>query len=106
MPQVTFEELQPGQRVRITQPVRVGRRKWPAVVEGVVRDLKVLVTGLTVERGNDDIVTAPTIHLVKDNGELTSITVDEFTTFELLEPASASSTTPVSAPATASAAES
>lgn len=84
MVQITVEELRPGQRVRITQPVRIGRRKWPAVVEGTVRDLKVLVTGLTVERGKDDVVTAPTIHLIKDNGELTSVTVDEFTTVELL----------------------
>lgn len=106
MARVSFEDLQIGQRVRVTQPVRVGRRQWPAVVEGTVRDLKTLVTGLTVERGKDDIVTAPTVHLVKDNGELSSITVDEFTTFELLGPLRDSAEQPVNAPAKGSAAES
>jgi hypothetical protein len=84
MPTVSYEELKPGQRVRITQPMRVGLKRWPVVVEGTVRDLKVMVTGFTVERGPDDVVTAPTVHFVKDNGELSSITVDEFTTIEVI----------------------
>jgi hypothetical protein len=85
MTEVTYEQLQPGQRVRITHRVRVGKREWPATVEGTIRDLKVLVTGLTVERGEDDVFAVPTVHLVKDNGELSSITVDEFTRFDLLD---------------------
>ncbi len=103
MTRVGFEDLQIGQRIRVTQSVRVGRRQWPAVVEGVVRDLKTLVTGLTVERGKDDIMTAPTVHLVKDNGELSCITVDEFTTFELLEPKHDTATPRVNVPAKGSA---
>lgn len=106
MTRIGFENLRIGQRIRVTQPVRVGKRQWPAVVEGTVRDLKTLVTGLTVERGKDDIVTAATVHLVKDNGELSSVTVDEFTTFELLETRQDAATPPVNVPAKGSAAES
>ncbi len=77
-------DLKPGQRIQVTQTVRVGRRSWPASVQGTVREVKVLVTGLSTDRAPDDVVTIPTIHFVKDNGELTSITVDEHTQVEIL----------------------
>jgi hypothetical protein len=78
------EELKPGQRVRITQTVRVGRRAWPAAVCGTVQAVKTLITGLATERAADDVVAVPTVHFLKDNGELSSITIDERTTIELL----------------------
>lgn len=81
---VDYRELRPGQRVRITQQVRIGKRQWPVTVEGVIRDVQVLVTGLTVERGSDDVVTLATVHFRKDNGELSSIGVDEHTHIEVL----------------------
>lgn len=84
MPVVSPQELQPGQRVRITQQVRVGRRQWPVTVEGKVRDVQVLVTGLATQRNPDDIVTVPTVHFIKDNQELSSIAVDENTTIEVV----------------------
>ena len=67
---MAIPDLKPGQRVKITQTVRIGRQQWPAVVTGIVRETQILVTGLTVERTPDDIVTIPTIHFTKDNGEL------------------------------------
>jgi hypothetical protein len=84
MPVVAPQDLQPGQRVRITQQVRVGRRQWPAVVEGKVRDVQVLVTGLATQRNPDDVVTVATVHFIKDNQELSSIAVDEQTKIEVL----------------------
>ena len=32
-----LDALQPGQRIRITQTIRVGLQSWPAVVTGVFR---------------------------------------------------------------------
>jgi hypothetical protein len=84
MPQVSPQELRPGQRIRITQQVRIGRRLWPVTVEGNVRDVQVLVTGLATQRNPDDIVTVPTVHFIKDNKELSSIAVDEHTQIELM----------------------
>lgn len=75
----------PGQRVRITQTVRVGNRSWPAVVSGIVREVQVLLTGLATDRAPDDIVAVPTIHFTKDNGELSSVTVDENTRVEVID---------------------
>jgi len=82
---MNYLDLKPGQRIRITQTVRVGSKSWPAVVTGTFRDAQVLVTGLSVDRAKDDIVTVPTLHFMKDNGELSSIAVDQNTRIELLE---------------------
>jgi hypothetical protein len=80
------ENLKPGQRVRITQTVRVGKRSWPATVTGTVRDVRVLMTGLATQRAPDDIVAVPTVHFIKDgHGELSSITIDENTQIEVME---------------------
>jgi hypothetical protein len=82
---ISHEQLKPGQRVKITQTVRVGRRSWPAVVTGTVREVQMLVTGLSTDRAPDDLVTIPTVHFRKDNGELSSIAIDERTRIELLD---------------------
>jgi hypothetical protein len=79
------KDLKPGQKVKITQTVRVGTKSWPTVVEGTVRDVQTLVTGLTVDRAADDFVGVPTVHFTKPNGELSSIAVDERTKIELLD---------------------
>ena len=84
MPAVSPAELKPGQRVRITQQVRVGRKSWPAVAEGVIREVQTLQTGLATDRNFDDIVAVATVHFMKDNRELSSVTVDGNTQIELL----------------------
>jgi len=76
--------LSPGQRIRITQRVRVGSRKWPAVVDGVYRDLNFLVTGLATQRVPEDDIVVPTLHFTKDNGELASVSLDEHSKVEIV----------------------
>src|SRR5437588_163802 len=78
-------ELRPGQRLRITQTVRVGLRMWPAVVTGTFRHLDALATGLATERVPEDDIIVPIIHFTKDNGELSSVAVDENTRIELID---------------------
>lgn len=79
-----LEGLRPGQRIRITQKVRVGSRSWTTTVEGTFRDLNYLATGLSTERVPEDDIVVPTVHFTKDNGELTSISVDENTKVTVL----------------------
>lgn len=81
---IPYSELKPGQKVRITQTVKVGNRSWPSKSEGTVRDVKRLVTGLATERNSDDIFSVATIHFRKENGELSCVTVDESTVVEVL----------------------
>jgi hypothetical protein len=76
--------LRPGQRIRITQTVRVGQKVWPATVTGTFRAVGSLVTGLATDRVPEDEIIVPTVHFVKDNGELSSVTLDENSSVELL----------------------
>jgi len=85
VPVADYRQLRPGQRIRISQTVRIGQDCWTTTVTGVFREAQVLVTGLSTERAPDDIVSAATVHFIKDNGELSSIVVDERTQIEVLE---------------------
>lgn len=78
-----LKSLQPGQRIRVTQTLRVGAKKWPAVVEGVFRKMNYLVTGVTTDRVPEDDIVVPVVHFTKDGGELTSICMDENTVVEV-----------------------
>jgi hypothetical protein len=72
--------LKPGQRIRIVQKVRVGSTAtWDAPVEGVFRKVNFLATGIATERVPEDDIVVVTVHFTKDNGELSSITLDEHT---------------------------
>jgi hypothetical protein len=76
--------LRPGQRIRVTQTIRVGSKHWPAVVEGVFRALNYLATGLATDRVPDDDIIVVVVHFTKDNGEMSSITLDDATKVEKL----------------------
>jgi hypothetical protein len=80
-----LEGLKPGQRIRVTQTVRLNSRtSWPAVVEGAFRGVHFLATGLSTERVPADDVVVVTVHFTKDNGELSSITLDENSRVEVV----------------------
>jgi len=77
--------LKPGQRLRITQTVRMNCRvSWPTKVEGVFRGVNFLATGLSTDRVPQDDIVVVCVHFTKDNGELSSITLDEFSQIEVL----------------------
>ncbi len=79
-----LQRVEPGQRIRITQTVRVGAKEWPAVVTGAFRTLRCLVTGLATDRYREDDIVVPTVHFTKDSGELSSVTLDENSRMEIL----------------------
>ena len=77
--------LKPGQRIRITQTVRMNCRvKWTTTVEGVFRDYNFLVTGLGTDRVPEDDIVVATVHFTKDNQELSSITLDPSSKIEVV----------------------
>ena len=81
----TLTSLRPGQRIRVTQIVKVGSTKtWPLVVEGVFRHVDTLATGLATDRLKEDDIVIPVVHFTKDNQEMSSITVDERTKVEVI----------------------
>ena len=80
-----LEALKPGQRVRVTQLVKVGStRTWTFTVEGVFRHVDSLATGLATDRLRVDDIIIPVIHFTKDNQEMSSVTVDEHTKVEVV----------------------
>ncbi len=78
-----LRQLKTGQRIRIVQKMRVGSSaKWDAPVEGVFRHVNFLATGISTDRVPEDDIVVVTVHFTKDNGELSSITIDEHTRIE------------------------
>jgi hypothetical protein len=51
---------------------------------GTFRNVNYLVTGLATDRVPEDDIVVPAVHFTKDNGELSSITLDEHTRIEML----------------------
>ena len=71
--------LKAGDRIKVTQTVRVGGRQWTAETAGVYRGVNYLATGVTTERVPEDDIVVATVHFTKDNGELASVALDENT---------------------------
>jgi hypothetical protein len=74
--------LKSGDRIKVTQRVRVGARVWPATTGGTFRHVDYLATGLSTERVPEDDIVVPIVHFTKDNGELSSVAIDEHTKVE------------------------
>lgn len=80
-----LDQLQAGQRIRITQLVKVGSTKtWTFAVEGAFRHVDSLATGLATQRLREDDIVIPVIHFTKDNQEMSSVTVDEHTKLDVI----------------------
>lgn len=75
-----LRSLKPGDKINIAQTVRVGAKKWLAETTGEFRGLAYLQTGVTTERVKEDDLVVPVVRFTKPNGELASITLDEYTT--------------------------
>jgi hypothetical protein len=91
-------ELRPGQRIEITQTVRVGSKSWQAKVTGVYRGVNYLATGLATHRIPEDDIVVPVVHFAKDivspasqdpgkklSPELSSVSLDENSQIRVLE---------------------
>jgi hypothetical protein len=74
-----LRSLAPGDKVRVTQTVRVGSRKWEATTDGTFREVAYLQTGITTERVKEDDIVVPLVRFTKPNGELSSVSIDENT---------------------------
>ncbi len=75
-----FDELSPGDRVEVDHSVTVGRDSWMTKTVGTVVRTERLRHGLHFQRNFDDKVFSDVILLRLPDGELTSVTLDEFTT--------------------------
>ena len=74
----TFATLQPGDRVEVTHEMKVGFRNWNAKTIGTVVSKDRRRHSLHFNRNFDDKVYSDVLVLKRDDGELTTITLDEF----------------------------
>ena len=73
-----FYSLQPGDRVEVAHVVKVGFRSWNTQTVGTVLSTERQRHSLHHTRNFDDKVFSDTILLRRDDGELTTVTLDEF----------------------------
>ena len=74
----TFETLQPHDRVELKHQVKVGFREWETTTVGEVIRCERRRHGLHHDRNFDDKAFSDVIVLRRDDGELTTVTLDEF----------------------------
>ena len=72
-----LNSLEPGQKIIVVQAIRVGSRKWNSTSSVVFRSINYLATGISTDRIPEDDIVVPMVHFTKENGEHTSIAIDE-----------------------------
>ena len=79
-----LNSLKPGQKVRIRQTVRINsRRSWLTQdVVGTFRGVNYLATGLATDRVPADDIVVVSVHFTKENGEMSSVTLDDHSHIE------------------------
>jgi hypothetical protein len=79
-----FRQLKTGDRVEVQHTVTVGPQSWTTTTQGVVLRAERTRHGLHFRRNFDDSVFSDMVVLQRPDGELTSVTLDEFTTIRCL----------------------
>ena len=80
----TFDQLRPGDRVEVIHEVKVGFRTWSSRTTGTVVSKDRRRHSLHFNRNFDDKVYSDVLVLKRDDGELTTITLDEFSALKKL----------------------
>lgn len=73
---MTIKDCKPGQKVRITQVIDRREGNWQSEVVGTIEWLKQQKTGSWFAHSKDDKLWLYRVRLKKDDGELTTLTVD------------------------------
>lgn len=79
-----FEQLQPGNQVELQHEVRVGLHSWETVTTGRVVRAERRRHGLHYRRNHDDKVFSDVLVLQRPDGELTTVTLDEYSVLRKL----------------------
>jgi hypothetical protein len=76
---VPLDQLRPGDRIHVEHEVTVGRKRWTVTTSGTVVRTERRRHGLHFRRNLDDKVFSDLVVLNRPDGELTTVTLDEFT---------------------------
>jgi hypothetical protein len=87
-----YEQLQAGDRVELEHEVKVGFRSWTTLTQGTVVRKDRQRHSLHFQRNFDDKVYRDLLVLQREDGELTTVTLDEFSQIRRLPPVASSVT--------------
>lgn len=82
-----MQDVRPGQRIRVRQMIARREGAWSSEVIGEVLSVADEPTGSWFAHGKDDKLWLRRLRLRKADGDLTTVTVDQHTHIEVLEPA-------------------
>jgi hypothetical protein len=74
----------PGTRLRVVQQVRVGHRRWLTEMVGTVAQESLRPVGGIEMGGKALYCHQPTLKLIKDDGEISVLAIDENTDVEVI----------------------
>ena len=80
-----FSQLTPGDRIELIHEVKVGFNRWNSTTVGTVIKTERRRHSLHYNRNHDDHVYSDIIVLRRDDGELTTVTLDEFSQLKKLQ---------------------
>jgi hypothetical protein len=80
-----YAELREGDTIEVDHQIKVGLKVWNDVTRGTVVRTERRRHGLHHQRNADDKVYSDVIVLSREDGELTTITVDEYTVLRRVE---------------------
>jgi hypothetical protein len=78
-----LKELAPGKRVRVRQQIAARDYSWTADVRGTVVSFDQRATGSWFAHSKNDKLWLDRLVLKKDDGEITTLNLDEFTHIEI-----------------------
>src|SRR3954471_24482708 len=80
------EQLKPGARVKVTQQIAGRDYTWATVVTGTVRSFEQKPTGSWFAHSKGDKLWLDRLVLKTDNGETTTLNLDDYTAIEVEAP--------------------
>ena len=81
--------LVPGARVRVTQQIAARHFAWASAVEGVVVEYGQRETGSWFAHAKDDKLWLDRLVLRKDDGEITTLNLDDYSNVQVVAPVAA-----------------
>lgn len=76
--------LRPGVRVKVTQQIAARNHTWTSDVAGTVVEYRQKQTGSWYAHSKDDKLWLDRLQIRKDDGELTTLNLDEYSHIEIL----------------------
>jgi len=87
MDEAIRQKLVPGARVRVTQQIAGRDYSWTSEIRGTVMEFEQQQTGSWFAHSKDDKLWLDRLTLVKDDGEIIKLILDEYSAVQIESPA-------------------